>query len=145
MANNSYLPWLIILIPAIAALIEALLGKKRPQSSGIFTILGSVITFGLAIFMAFLVVHGQRLVAWNGQLLVDGLGALMLVIVSAVGLAASIFSYRYIRHDVEAGKTKLERLPLYFALVSTFICTMIWAVVTNNIIMLFVVVEARLR
>jgi hydrogenase-4 component F len=43
---------------------------------------------------------------------------------------------------VEAGKTTINRLPLYFTLVSLFISTMAWGAITNNLIMLYVIVEA---
>ncbi|HEX3010647.1 MAG TPA: proton-conducting transporter membrane subunit [Syntrophomonadaceae bacterium] len=141
-ANNSILPWLVIVIPAAAALVEYLLGLFGNKKAGIAACLGSAIAFGVAIKIAATVAAGLKLIAWGGQLYVDGLGALMAVVVTTVGLAASVFSYRYIRHDVHAGKTESKRLPLYFTLVSLFICSMVWGVLTNNIIMLYVVIEA---
>ena len=142
MTNNSILPWLIFLIPALDSAAEAISGRKRPEQSGLYAGIGATLTFVLALIMGWQVWHGAKLVAWNGQLYVDGLGALMAVVVSTVGLGATIFSYRYMRHEVKVGKTTRERLPLYFSLIALFISTMVWAVITNNLIMLFVVVEA---
>lgn len=142
MLNNSNLPWLIILIPALAALWEIFAGRRRPDKAGLAAGAGTVLAFCLALNMGWKVLQGDILVAWNGQLYVDGLGALVALVVSTVGLAATIFSYHYIRHDVAAGKTSNDRLPLYFCLISLFVGTMIWSTLTNNLIMLYVVVEA---
>ncbi|TEB11826.1 complex I subunit 5 family protein [Pelotomaculum propionicicum] len=142
MESNSVLPWLIIGVPALAAGAEVLLGRKRPQSAGLAAIAGVTITLGLVLVLAGRVVQGEKLIAWNGQLYADGLSALVTLVIGVAGLAATVFSYRYLRNDVAAGKTVAERLPFYFSLDALFICTMLWATLTNNLIMLYVVVEA---
>ncbi|TEB15785.1 Na(+)/H(+) antiporter subunit A [Pelotomaculum sp. FP] len=142
MESNSILLWLIIIIPALAAGLEALMGRKRPQSAGLAAIVGAAITLGLVLVLVWQVVQGEKLTAWSGQLYADGLSALVVLVISIVGLAATVFSYRALRGAVAAGKTAVGRLPLYFSLDALFMCTMLWASLTNNLIMLYVVVEA---
>ncbi|UWG96490.1 hypothetical protein LPY66_16575 [Dehalobacter sp. DCM] len=142
MLYESNLLYLLFLIPAVAALLEALSGRRRPEKAGRIAMIAAVLTVVIALAMGKEVLAGKTLTAWDGQLHVDALGSLMSLIVAIVGLAVTVFSYRYMRHDVEAGKTTLKRLPLYFALVLLFISTMAWGGITNNIVMLYVIVEA---
>lgn len=142
MLYESNLLFWLFLIPAAAAFLEALIGRRKPEQAGIISIIGAILALIVALTIGSDILAGNRLTAWNGQLYVDALGSLVSVIVMIVGLAATVFSYRYMRHDVEAGKTTIERLPLYFALVSLFISTMAWGAITNNLVMLYVIVEA---
>lgn len=142
MLHQSNLPIWLFLVPAVAALFEALLGRRWPQRAGCISIGGASLTLLLALAIGREVVAGAKLTAWNDQLYVDGLSAVVVLVVSLVGLASTVFAYSYLRHDVEAGKTSMERLPFYFAMDCLFISTMAWAGVTNNLIMLYVIVEA---
>ncbi|MBP1760961.1 MAG: dehydrogenase (quinone) [Firmicutes bacterium] len=141
MYESNLLLWLF-LIPAAAALLEAMSGRYRAKQAGIISIIGAILTLLVALSMCREVLAGNTLTAWNDQLYADALSSLMALIVTIVGLAVLVFSYRYMRHDVEAGKTTTERLPLYFALISIFISTMAWGTVTNNLVMLYVIIEA---
>jgi hydrogenase-4 component F len=129
-------------IPALAAVAEYAWGKKHPASAGRFAILGSAISFGLAIAIATRLLQGGRLTALHDQLYADGLAGLMALVVSLVGVVTTVYAYPYLRHEVAEGKVPLERLPLYFVLTSVFISTMTAVTVTNNIIMMYVLVEA---
>lgn len=142
MLYESNLPFWLFLIPAAAAFLEALIGRRRPEQAGKISIIGVILALIVALTMGSEILAGNKITAWNGQLYVDALGSLVSLIVMIVGLAATVFSYRYMRHDVEAGKTTIERLPLYFAMVSLFISTMAWGAITNNLVMLYVIVEA---
>jgi hydrogenase-4 component F len=129
-------------IPALAAVAEYARGKQHPGSAGRFAILGAAISFGLAIAIAGRVLHGGRLMILHGQLYADGLAGLMALVVSLVGLVTTVYAYPYLRHEVAEGKVPVERLPIYFVLTSIFISTMTAVTVTNNIIMMYVLVEA---
>lgn len=142
MLLKTSLPLWLIIVPALAAGAELLLGRGNPSGAGRISVLAAAVTLAVALRLEWLVAEGHTLTAWSGQLYVDGLSALVVLIVAVVGLASTVFAYRYLRHDAAAGKTSAGRLPLYFALDCLFISTMIWAAVTNNLIMLYVVIEA---
>jgi hydrogenase-4 component F len=129
-------------VPALAAALAYGLGKKRPEWAGIVAIAAATVTFCLALAIAGQALHGLHLTALDNQFYADGLGALVSLLVSFVGLMATLFAYPYLRREVALGELARERLPLYFVLDLVFISTMTAVAVTNNIIMLYVLVEA---
>jgi hydrogenase-4 component F len=129
-------------VPALAAVLEYVWGKKNPDSAGRIAILGATATCGLAIAIANRTLHGVHLTALGHQLYADGLSALVALIVSVVGLITTMYAYSSLRHEVKEGKIPRGRLPLYFVLTLVFISTMGAVTVTNNIIMMYVLVEA---
>lgn len=141
MTPSALLIWLFS-VPALAAVVVYVLGKKRPESAGITAIAGATVTFGLSIAIANQAMHGLHLTALGNQFYADGLGAIVSLIVSFVGLMATVFAYPDLRRQVANGELAVERLPLYFVLNLAFISTMTAVAVTNNIIMLYVLVEA---
>jgi len=141
LTESTLLIWLFV-VPALAALAEYALGKKFPASSGRVALVGATATFGLAIAMVCRLFYGARLIAFGHQLLADALSGFVALIISFVGWVTTIFAYPYLRHKVKEGTIAVERLPVYFAWSMIFISTMTAATVNNNLIMMYVLVEA---
>ena len=141
MIESTLLIWLFV-VPAAAALAEYGLGKKFPAAAGTVAVLGSTATFGLAIAMVLRVSDGTRLIAIGHQLLADALAGFVALIISFVGWVTTVFAYPYLRRQVAEGKIAVERLPVFFAWSMVFISTMTAATVNNNLIMMYVLVEA---
>ena len=141
MIESTLLIWLFV-VPALAALAEYVLGRKFPASSGKVALVGATATFGLAIAMEYQIVHGARLTALGHQLLADALAGFVALIISFVGWVTTIFAYPYLRHKIAIGQLAVERLPVYFAWSMVFVSTMTAATVNNNLIMMYVLVEA---
>lgn len=141
MIESTLLVWLFV-VPAIAALAEYGLGRKLPASAGRVALVGSTATFGLAVAMVCRLYNGARLTALGHQLLADPLAGFVALIISFVGWMTTIFAYPYLRHQVKEGGIAVERLPVYFAWSMVFISTMTAATVNNNLIMMYVLVEA---
>jgi hydrogenase-4 component F len=139
--ESTLLIWLFV-VPAIAAVLEYSIGKKFPAAAGRIAILGATVTFSLAIAMVSQVFQGARLVALGHQLLADPLAGFVALLITFVGWVATIFAYPYLRRRIADGKLTVERLPVYFAWSMLFISTMTAATVNNNLIMMYVLVEA---
>jgi proton-translocating NADH-quinone oxidoreductase chain N len=91
--------------------------------------------------MASRAANGFVLTTWSDELRVDALSALMVVIIGCIGMLASIYSVRYLVQ--RAGEGVAERgLGTFYGLLMWFLGTMLWGCVTNNVIMLYVAVEA---
>lgn len=142
----SSLPIAIILAPlAAAALVLAgrQLGRLFWQGA---TLLGSAINLAIGLAIVREVLDGKVLTAWGNQLRVDGLSALMVALLGVIGFIATLYSLRYMaREDTEhaqADDVARRRLWTYYWLLSLFIGTMQWGSVTNNVIVLYVAVEA---
>jgi hydrogenase-4 component F len=96
---------------------------------------------GLSAWMAYRIMNGVVLTTWSGELRVDALSALMVVMIGGIGLLTSIYSGHYLeQHMPEA--TAARRTRIFYGLLMWFLGTMLWGCVTNNVIMLYVAIEA---
>jgi hydrogenase-4 component F len=142
----SDLTQLVFLIPAAAGVLAWALGKQRRALAEVFALAGAAGAFAVSTAIVARVVRGEILIGWGQELRVDSLSALLVLLISAVGLAAAVFSPRYMRHrrllDRRGEDVTDARLPSFYGLLSFFLATMLWGCVTNNIIMLYVAVEA---
>jgi hydrogenase-4 component F len=74
----------------------------------------------------------------NDIFYIDGLSKIFLVMTSAIYLASVIFSIYYIDHI----QNKLFQSQFYFFLLNTFVLTMLFTVILNNLGLIWVAVEA---
>jgi len=94
-----------------------------------FTVAGSVFIDG-------------PLLALNNWLYLDGLSALFLGVLGLVSFITGIYSIGYIGHEFEHGELSHTQVALYYGLFNMFIATMLLAVTANNVIMMWVAIEA---
>ncbi|MFH1132037.1 MAG: hypothetical protein V1754_11925, partial [Pseudomonadota bacterium] len=110
------------------------------------TVLGSAATLFVGLVMASMVLERKVIICWNNELRVDAVSAIMVVLIGAISLAATIYSVRYVSHAAKLERAENHasnsKLWIYHWLILLFVATMVWGCVTNNLIMLFVAVEA---
>jgi hydrogenase-4 component F len=142
----SSLVQLVFVIPAVASLMAWLLGRVHRALAELIALLGAAGALAVSLAIVANVLRGEILSGWGRELRVDGLSALLVLLISAVALLAALFSIRYMRHrrlhDAQGRDITDARLPAYYGLFLLFLATMLWGCVTNNIIMLYVAVEA---
>ncbi|MFD4601893.1 proton-conducting transporter membrane subunit [Streptomyces sp. NPDC058464] len=80
--------------------------------------------------------------AYSGLLRADALTAWMLLVIGTVALIACGSAPGYLRGEREAGRTSERTVPRYHALVQAFLAAMCLAVVTANLGVLWVAIEA---
>lgn len=141
MTESTLLIWLIG-APTLAAVLEFLLGRWFPKLTGKIGIAGAFVAFVVALLLLRQLVAVGCISALENQLRADVLSGIVAVVVTFVGLAATLFAYPYLRHEVESGKVRKQQLPIYYGLSLIFISTMVAVTVTNNIIMMYVLIEA---
>jgi hydrogenase-4 component F len=73
---------------------------------------------------------------------VDSLAAVFLLIVGVVGFLVGLYSLSYIRNDLQTGELEERQVSLYYALFELFLFTMLLVVTANNIIIMWVAIEA---
>jgi NADH-quinone oxidoreductase subunit L len=135
--------WLIALLPFIAAWLTLFIGKRTPGKGTIYGIAAVGAAFVLSLGVLWSFVQGERgfyeaSVPWFqiGQLhmelgvYVDGLTAVMLVVVTAISLAVQVYSLGYMKGDV--------RYTWFFAVLSLFTAAMLVVVISNNLFELLV-------
>ena len=85
--------------------------------------------------------HGAKF-AWNQQFYVDALNVFLVMLTTFVAFTTSIFSRPYMRHERESGKMTPRRMQLYHSMYQLFVFTMLLALMTNNLGILWVAMEA---
>lgn len=126
-----------LLIPAIGALVLAALPGTR---------LGGWVNIALSALglTATVVLASEVLVAGaigGGQFYIDAFNVYLIVLTAFVGLTTAIFSRPYMAHEFEIGRVTLPQLRLYHAGFQGFLFTMLLALATNNLGVLWVALE----
>ena len=138
------LPVLVLLLPLLTA---ALLWLVRAEVARRWLWIGCSTLSLLATVAqaASVITHGPILVL-RGEILVDGLAALMAVLIAFLALACAVYAASYLPGvhpaDAERGAMLLRRLPLFQVLFQVLQATLLWVVMTNNIVLLWVALEA---
>src|SRR5437870_5403839 len=97
---------------------------------------------GASLLCAGKVIGSGSLSGLRGLLLLDHLGLLMILIITLIALAASIYSVGYLGQELDENLFSLLALRRYYALLHLFIFTMLLVVTTANLGVLWVGMEA---
>ena len=138
------LPIAVLALPLLTALA---LWVTRPAPVRTWLWVGSsAVSLALAALQAGRVVSLGPMPALGGELLVDGLAAVMALLISFLAFACSVYSASYMPgvHPREAERQArlAQRTPMFQALFSLLQATLLWVVMTNNIVLLWVALEA---
>jgi hydrogenase-4 component F len=141
---TQYLAWLL-LVPLILSLVAFAMRWTGRQSMRLVEVIHvisitAVLVFGLLVIQGVLV-QGS-VVSMRDWLHVDSLAAVFLGIISIVGFLVGLYSIGYIRNDVRTGELSETQVSFYYGLFNLFLFTMLLVVTANNIIMMWVAVEA---
>jgi hydrogenase-4 component F len=123
----------LLLIPLSAAGLCALL-RNRLACEWVHLFAASAV-FGVGLAVAVQVWRGETLDAFNELLYVDALSALLVVVITLLGAIAAVYAVGYLRAE---GETRTRR---FFGLFQVFLFTMLLAVTTNNLGLMWVAVE----
>ena len=133
---------LILLLgaPVIGALVLALRGDRSygPEVNAGF----SAVTFASACALAVRVVSYGPLLLYGEQFVIDAFNVFLVALTAFVGLTTALFSRPYMRVEVANGKLGPGRLRLYHSMYQLFTATMLLALTTNNLGLLWVAMEA---
>jgi hydrogenase-4 component F len=128
----------ILAIPLISAGLSMIPTKTQTTAAGA-TVLGALAIFALAWKAAWGLGHGIAIPGITGWLSCDGFSALILLLVSFVGLAAAIFSWGYIseREDDNGGR----RAQQYYRRYNLFLFSMLAVPILSQVAMVWIAVE----
>jgi len=137
------LAWLVPALPLVAWAVILLVGKRLPDGGAPVGILAVAVGWVISLTILFGVIGGADAyhtgTSWApiGQdfeiplgMTVDGLAAVLLVVVTTVSLFVQIYSVSYMRGD--------ERYTLFFAKLSLFTAGMLIVVLADNLLLLLV-------
>lgn len=139
--QTSIIPAIVFLLPmVVGAIIVAIPGLGRGVQRWLPVLTAGIVT-GFGGWMANQILKGVVLTTWKDELRVDALSVLLVIIIGCVGLLASLYSVCYLATRRTEGITP-RRLRIFHGLMVWFFGTMLWGCVTNNVIMLYVAIEA---
>jgi hydrogenase-4 component F len=132
---------LIVLgLPLLGALLLALFGERRAAAE-----LNIGVSFATMVAVAFLVMQVLRhgpLLAFHDQFFIDSFNVFLVALTAFVGFTTSLFSRPYMRIEQERGRLNQRRLRLYHSMYQLFMAAMFLALLTNNMGLLWVAMEA---
>src|SRR5262249_40068518 len=123
----------ILLIPALAAALLALLPGY--QATARLNMLAALATFLVALSLLFTRPEP------GPYLHVDDLNNVFIVLTTFVGFTTSVFSASYIDHEIEIGRLTPRFLRFYHAMYQVLMFAMNFALVANNIGVMWVAIE----
>ena len=131
---------LVLAVPFVSALLLALFGHHR--SAPEINAAGSLATLIAAAALTIRVIGEGPLVLFDEQFFVDPLNVFLIALTALVGFTTSLFSRPYMRVEHHHGRLSVSRLRLYHSMFQMFMCTMLVALSTNNLGILWVAMEA---
>src|SRR5437899_10910425 len=133
--------WLIPFLPLMAAAITSVLRRDQRRASAALAIGSMVVSFAISC-AAFAAVKSNGKTTFNFDWLqfgdtslkigwvLDTLSALMIMMVTFVGLLIFVYSVGYMAHD--------ENFTRFFCFLSLFAAAMLGVVIANNLLLLFI-------
>jgi hydrogenase-4 component F len=132
--------FLVLGIPLFGSVVLALNGHRsyaRDINVGF-----SLGTFGAACGLTAQIISHGSLYVWDRQFFIDPLNVFLVTLTAFVGFTTALFSRPYMRVEQDHGKMTPPRMRLYHSMYQLFSFTMLMALTTNNLGILWVAMEA---
>jgi hydrogenase-4 component F len=131
---------LVIGIPLAGAITFGFLGARRyaPELNSVF----SLATFVAACALTARVIQHGDLLLLGEQCFIDPFNVFLVTLTAFVGLTTSLFSRPYMRVEMAHGRITAGRLRLFHSMYQLFMFTMLVALSTNNMGVMWVAMEA---
>jgi len=130
----------MLVIPLLSGALLTVFGEREWAPN--LNIIASLGTFLASVLLtAEVVAHGARF-AFDEQFFIDSLNVFFVTLTAFVGLTTSIFSGPYMKNEAAHGRLTIPRLRLYKSMYQLFMFTMLVALTTNNLGILWVAMEA---
>jgi len=132
---------LLLAVPLLASLI-IWLAPTQFKTLSTLHIIASMISTAVAINVVLYVMHGKTYFAFHDMLFIDALGGVFLSLIGMTGLLVNLYSVKYMQWEIEKGELTTKEAKLFFALSHLFVFTMTFSVLANNIVLMWVAIEA---
>jgi hydrogenase-4 component F len=131
---------LLLATPVTGAVLLAMAGHRRwaPELNAVL----SAGTFVAAGALTARVIAEGSLLLGREHFFVDSFNVFLIALTAFVGLTTALFSRPYMRVEMDHGRITAGRLRLYHSMYQLFMATMLVALTTNNMGLLWVAMEA---
>lgn len=130
---------LTLFFPLSGIFLFGLIGHWR--SAGSINLVISICTFVTALFTALDVFRYGSILSNDNFFYIDAFNVYLILLNAFVGMTTAVFSGRYMAHEVEIGRVDDGRMRLYYSMYQGFLFTMLVALSTNNLGVLWVSIE----
>ncbi|WP_392552590.1 hydrogenase 4 subunit F [Orbus wheelerorum] len=143
--NGTEIIYLLLATPllfATLAFLACLLGKLATSLVTLINFIGVLVLLilsGLTVYIIFC--EGQILSAnlwWH----VDALSGIFIALLGIIGFITAMYSIGYMNHELRHGEISVRGLCCYYGFFQLFLFTMLLAITTNNLIVMWVAIEA---
>ena len=131
---------ILLALPLLGSLMLALIGARTWAPEANVAI--SAGTLAASTWLTFRVIAGGPMLVWHEQFFIDPFNVFLTALTALVGLTTSLFSRPYMRIEEAHGRLNAGRLRLYHSMFQLFMFTMLLALTTNNMGLLWVAMEA---
>ena len=131
---------LVLAIPLAGALLLAVIGE-RAHAPTLNVTVGGLTLLAAAALTARVISDGPML-ALDRLFFVDAFNVFLVALTAFVGFTTAVFSRPYMRIEHAHGRVSARRLRLYHSMFQVFNFTMLLALLTNNMGILWVALEA---
>ncbi len=130
---------LLLTLPIAGAAVLGLIGADRraPEINALFS-LGTLLA--ACALVVRVIRHGDLLLG-EEQFFIDPFNVFLVALTAFVGLTTALFSRPYMRVELEHGRLSSGRLRLYHSMYQLFMFTMLLALTTNNMGLMWVAME----
>src|SRR6478672_8368106 len=130
----------VLAIPFLGGIVLALWGHRSfaPELNAGMSLLTLLVAAALT---GRVIAAGPQLV-WNENFLVDPFNVFLVALTAFVAFTTALFSRPYMRIEAHHGRLSPQRLRLYHSMYQMFTFTMLLALLTNNVGILWVAMEA---
>jgi hydrogenase-4 component F len=131
---------LVLGVPLLGAAVLAAVGARRfaPEVN----VLMSLSTLLAAALLVLRVIRHGPMLIWREQFFIDPFNVFLVALTAFVGFTTALFSRPYMRIEEHKGRLNPGRLRLYHSMYQLFMGAMLLALVTNNMGLLWVAMEA---
>lgn len=127
-------------LPLLGGAVLAVWGERARAAE--LNALFSLATFAAGGALTARVMLGGPLVIGDEQFFIDAFNVFLVALTSLVGFTTALFSRPYMRIETDRGHLTPGRLRLYHSMYQLFMFTMLLALTTNNMGILWVALEA---
>lgn len=128
-----------LILPAVLAAICILLGRRTRLVEAV-SVAGAGSMLVLGLYLVFRVFDQGSLD--EGIWYMDQFSGLMMLIIVLIGSLAMVYSVPYMRHELDSGEVSHKKVAYYYGFLFLFIFTMVLVVVSDNLGMVWIAVEA---
>ena len=127
-------------VPLVGGVLLALFGHKRWAYE--LNALMSFVTFMAATVLTIQIINHGPMTVLDEQFFIDSFNVFLVALTALVGFTTALFSRPYMRIEQHHGKLSANMLRLYHSMYQLFSFTMLLALTTNNMGILWVAMEA---